>query len=93
MAFFSITSTMLAENGVNVQQVFRPDDTRIRTIGDLQQVLAEDGCIAGTRWKFRHTAKELQQPKRIILGLSGIVSVETFDHPSKDNAPEPRGDQ
>ncbi|PZU95498.1 MAG: hypothetical protein DI527_00380 [Chelatococcus sp.] len=81
---------MLADTGANVLMVFRPDDQSITTIEAFNQVLAEDGCIDGVKWKFRASRDELTSPKRVVLGLSGIVCVEYFNHACSATAPEPR---
>jgi hypothetical protein len=89
MNFFSITTTMLSDNGANVSFVFRPDDDDIETIKDLSEELAENGCVSGVRWKF--SRGELIEPRETIVGLQGIVTIQRFLHSAADNAPEPTG--
>lgn len=92
MAFFSITSTMLAESGANVVFVFRPDDPAIVSEVELGETLARLGCIAGTRWRFREAHGRLLDPRRIVIGLAGLVQATRFVHESAQAAPEPAGD-
>ncbi|WP_336810834.1 hypothetical protein [Bosea sp. MMO-172] len=89
MAFFSITSTMLAENRANVIFVFRPDDPAIVSEADFGEALAKLGCIAGTRWRFREAHSRLLDPRRIVIGLAGIIQAVRFIHPCAEAAPEP----
>lgn len=87
--FFSVTSSMLAESGANVLMVFRPDDDRINSLDDLHEALIEDGALIGVKWKFRGSKGELTDPRRVVLGISGIVVIQDFDHESTRYAPEP----
>lgn len=89
MAFFSITSTMLAENGANVLFVFRPDDASITTVEQFGDVLAEDGCVSGTRWKFKGYHQRLFDARKVLLGRSGVVLASKFVHECTEEAPEP----
>ncbi|MEZ2407324.1 hypothetical protein AB6806_10950 [Bosea sp. RCC_152_1] len=89
MAFFSITSTMRTETGTNVVFVFRPDDPAIVSEADFGEALAEQGCISGTRWRFREGHGRLLDPRRIVIGLAGLVQAARFVHPCSQAAPEP----
>jgi hypothetical protein len=89
LPFFSITSTMRAENGANVVFVFRPDDPSIASEADFGEALAKLGCIAGTRWKFRENRGRLFDPRRIVIGIAGLVQATRFVHGSAEYAPEP----
>ncbi|MBN9455129.1 MAG: hypothetical protein J0I54_00740 [Bosea sp.] len=89
MAFFSITSTMRTETGTNVVFVFRPDDPAIVTEAAFGEALAKRGCIAGTRWRFREAHGRLLDPRRIVIGLAGLIQATKFVHPSAEAAPEP----
>ncbi len=89
MAFFSITSTVLSETGSNVVFVFRPDDPSIASEAALGGALAEHGCITGTRWKFRGAHARLFDPRRVVIGVSGIVQATQFIHACTEGAPEP----
>lgn len=89
MGFFSVTSTMTSGSGSNVVFVFRPDDPSIASEIEFGEALSKFGCIAGTRWKFKEAHGRLFDPRRVVIGLAGLVQATKFVHESAKAVPEP----
>ena len=81
MGWFSITTTIRASNGANVQFAFRADG--IDSLEDLADALEEEGVVVGDRFRVQNQRGEdetgtISDGKRTLLTREGVASVTPF---------------
>lgn len=83
MAFFSVTTTIKADNGTNVVFVFLPSPSEnIETIGDFADALEESGLVTGDRFRVtngrRGEERVLLGRRETLLTREGVAMVTPY---------------